>query len=424
MIRRLGMLMVSMLVFCQIGVCAIATQEGSPPLDDTDWPKMIEALKAELWRHPGQKDLSQQLAYAYNNYAVLLGQRGEWEEAVSNMEEALRLENNPDMRKSLSYLYLNQASSFYQDPSAARSSRQQTEKAKRLIQKALDINPDFAEAYQALGNIEYGSQRLKEAQKAWAKAWSLNPDLPNLAQSMQRLAKELPVEAEFDKLTQMYFDLRYEDQVQRTVGFNIQDTLMEARRQVGGDFRLWPKYTTVVLIYSAENFRQVRQDSPLWAGGMYDGKIRIPLPGLQYNEQEVKTILFHEYTHVLVYDLAGPKCPTWLNEGLAEYGGAKAGKRPLDLLSAALKDNQLIPWDALDAQLTSEASTLQAGLAYQQSHSIVAYLADRYGFWRMRNVLAEIKTGVPAWQAIEKEFKTKRPRMERQWLEWLPEFLR
>ena len=51
---------------------------------------------------------------------------------------------------------------------------------------------------------------------------------------------------------------------------------------------------------------------------MYDGKIRLPSVDDNTDLTTFQSLMVHEYTHALVYYLAGPKCPIWLNEGLAQ----------------------------------------------------------------------------------------------------------
>jgi hypothetical protein len=204
----------------------------------------------------------------------------------------------------------------------------------------------------------------------------------------------------------------------------LQDALLQARRKVGNDFRYWPSTKLVVLVYSSKTFRGMRQDTPEWVGGQYDGKIRLPLPDKDMDDLTVRQILFHEYTHALIRDLSKGKCPVWFNEGLAEYQGALAGTKHTDLLSQALEQNRLLPWPQMNGSFAHNLSVVQVGLAYQQAHSIVAYLADRYGFWRLRKIIAQTGEGIPVETSLAKEFKISLERLERNWREWLPSFVR
>jgi hypothetical protein len=235
---------------------------------------------------------------------------------------------------------------------------------------------------------------------------------------------ELPVEAKFERLSQASFDLRYEEGLDRPVGFDVRDALLAARREVGGHFSCWPKYKIVVLMYSAENFRKLRAEVPEWVAGQFDGKIRLPMPSNGLPATTVRQILYHEYTHALIHELAAGKCPLWLNEGLAEYEGRTQGAGTVDRLRAAHQEGRLIPWTELNSYFSSSRSSDEVALAYEQSYSIVAYLVWRYSFWRFKRLLSAFAAGKEWEPAFADEFRTKPARLERQWLDWLPEFLR
>jgi hypothetical protein len=192
---------------------------------------------------------------------------------------------------------------------------------------------------------------------------------------------------------------------------------------VGSDFAYWPKHKLIVLVYSAESFRALRKETPDWVAGQFDGKIRVPLPSAQLDQQLVQQILFHEYTHALISDLAGNACPTWLNEGLAEYEGRRRLAGTLERLAAAHREQQLIPWSGLSDRFSTTLAAEDVALAYEQAYSIVAYLIERYGFWRMRRVLKALGEGQGWEEVLVQEYRLKLPRLETTWREWLPEFL-
>lgn len=385
--------------------------------ETADWPKVIAQWRDIVYQRPTDQAARQQLATAYNNYGVGLGNQGAWDQAVSQLEEALRLDPaNAQFQRNLSNLYVNQAHAAYE--------RHQLSDARKALEQAIALTPDLVQAYILLGEVEYHSQRLKEAKTAWQRALQLDPSKAAVVQGrLDQVTQELPVESNFERLWQAYFDLRYEEQLQRPVGFDIRDALLEARRLVGADFAYWPKHKIVVLIYSAQSFRRLRQETPDWVAGQFDGKIRVPFPDHEMAAGTVKQILFHEYTHALIHDLANGKCPVWLNEGLAEYEGRTQQAGPLTHLAKAHQAGRLIAWDRLSEQFSHTLSADDIALGYQQSYSIVAYLMRRYGFWRIRRLLKTIGEG-KAWDVVlADELRLKLPRIEQYWREWLPELL-
>jgi hypothetical protein len=390
-----------------------ADQQTEEP-EAKDWPVLIARLRQEVQRRPGLAHSREQLAIAYNNYGVSLSDTGQWEPAIAQLQEAIRVDpQNQQFRQNLANVYVNQAKKLHEN--------HQDVEALSIIMQALNLNPDSAGAYQLQGEIEYDRQQLKEAKVAWDHALALDPTNTVLAGRLAQLTDELPVESKFDKLSQAYFDLRYEDAFERPAGFDIRDVLLQARRDVGSDFAYWPKYKIVVLIYSNERFRALRQETPEWIGGLYDGKIRVPLPGTEFDAARVREILFHEYTHALVHDLAKNRCPQWFNEGLATYEGMKQGVPRIDQLAKAATAQHLVAWDQFNEQFAWGLPANQVELGYQQSHSVVQYLVERYGFWRIRRLLKSLLDGATFEDALAQEFRMKQARLEADWRKGLLE---
>jgi tetratricopeptide (TPR) repeat protein len=365
---------------------------------------------------PGHANTRQQLAIALNNYAITLSTQGDYLEAGRYLEEAIHTDTgNTQFQHNLVMVHLQAAQTAYQ---AKRFTDARTKLA-----EALALEPTHAQANVLLGELEYNSQHLKEAQRAWEIAIATDPTLTDVAEKLQRLKQELPVESKFERISQAYFDIRYTGDLARETGFDFRDMLLEARRQVGSDFQHWPKQKIVVLVYSAEQFRRLRQDTPEWVAGQYDGKIRVPLPGQDIDRQTVTRTLFHEYTHAIVYELAANQCPTWLNEGLAEYEGWKTQTAPWLLLRKAVMTKKVLPWSALSSQFSLTLSAEEVTLAYEQSHSVVRFLVERYGFWRIRRILKALAAHTPAEQVLATECHLSFERLETQWRKWLDDTL-
>ena len=113
-----------------------------------------------------------------------------------------------------------------------------------------------------------------------------------------------------------HLDIRFDYQALGNGIYNIRDFLMEAYEKIGQQFGRYPTYPITVILYREHEFRMVN-NVPEFVAGIYDGKIRIPVNFSRYPLSTLKGILFHEYTHALIHDLAGASCPIWLNEGIA-----------------------------------------------------------------------------------------------------------
>ena len=390
-----------------------------------NWPAAIKGLQQQIRSNPGEKNLRTQLALAYNNYAMVLGQQKKWKEATSQMEEALKLDRrNTRFKENLSMVQLNYAYQLYKEPTRDRPYRSYRHlEAKKILEKALRLNPRLPFAYLLLGDIEYDNQKLPMAKIHWEKAKRLDPNLNGLASRLDRVVRESQVESNMKSVADSYFTLRYDDSVKRSAGVDIRGVLREARQDVGRDFQYRPNHKIVVLLYSREAFQKVRERAPEWASAYYDGKIRVTMPLSQQDLRSVKKTVVHEYTHAVVHDLSQRRIPSWFNEGLAVYEATKYANtsNQASPLKQALANDQLVPWNQIQSLFRSN-SIRDVRMGYAQSHSVVAYLVQRYGFRHMPALLKQVAQGVPFEEALEKEFKSSAERLEKDWKRWLPRF--
>ncbi|MEO8498537.1 MAG: peptidase MA family metallohydrolase, partial [Planctomycetota bacterium] len=356
-----------------------------------------------------------------NNYAIELSNQSNWSQAETELQRAVAIDaNNVQFKQNLSVIYLNHAASLRQDRRA--SDRGTDVKSKTLVHQALQLNPKSAEAYAILGDIAYDTQQLAHAKTAWDRAKQLAPSMNAIDERLNKLNAEQSVEKQFDRAGNANFDLRYQDGIGYSAAYDLRSVLDQARRDVGRDFGYWPRHPIVVLVYSEEAFAQVRQ-GPDWVGGVYDGKIRIPFPRSPAAQESLKSTLVHEYTHAIIHDITADQCPVWLNEGIAEFEEARTRKPSLHLLEDAVSQGHLIPLASLDGAFKSRDANV-AGLAYQQSYSLVAYFDQKYRFFRVRRMLDNLATGKSFEEALQAELRLSTSQLEQQWQRWLPAFAR
>jgi hypothetical protein len=132
-------------------------------------------------------------------------------------------------------------------------------------------------------------------------------------------------------------------------------------------FRHAPPQPITVQLYPEQQFRDVTQ-SPDWVGGLYDGKIRVPLGGLNRLHRRAQEVLTHELTHAVVHSKTRGNCPRWLHEGLAQI----AEDRPLprsqrEAIAGRLAAGNPAAWDS-------------EGFSYPMALSLTRYLESRQGF--------------------------------------------
>ena len=196
-----------------------------------------------------------------------------------------------------------------------------------------------------------------------------------------------------------YVDLQYQDDLPDGVEELVSDALYRAVREVGVDMGYFPADRVTVIVYRDDAFRAIGF-GPRWTNGVYDGKIRIPVRGDRLPEEETtRRCVTHEYVHAVVHRMAGGRCPTWFNEGLALYmqgaganpfPGGVPGWRPLplDRLAGSFMD---LPEDAVPS-------------AYRASYLAVRDLVEKSSFGYLVNYLRRLGEGEEAGRAFEDAF--------------------
>lgn len=160
----------------------------------------------------------------------------------------------------------------------------------------------------------------------------------------------------------------------------VVDILNNAHRTISSQMNFYPRKAVTVILYNEKSFFDITR-APGWAGGLYDGKIRVPVKGAEQNRTLLERVLFHEYTHALVHAITR-KCPLWLNEGLAEYFSNSGSERI----------GQMIPLMKINSAFRSRDSRVVA-VAYMESYSAVSLLIEKYGLYRIKELLERMAKG-------------------------------
>ncbi len=125
----------------------------------------------------------------------------------------------------------------------------------------------------------------------------------------------------------------------------------------------------------------------------------------------------HEVIHILV-DRAGAGrvgfVPSWLNEGLAEFGNPEPSFSYDVALEFAIETNQLLPVIHMQAM---PGDPEKAIIFYGQSRSIVSYMVYVYGPDRMRQLMATLKGGKRIDTAVEEVYGLTLEELDTLWRE-------
>lgn len=365
--------------------------------------------------------------FLLNDYALELLKRGEHEKALEQLQQAYSLfPYNETLKKNLAeaYTFVGQrrmekglfdeaAASFdnarelFPDNSRygvlrgiALYSGKHYDAAAYEFERARNIGGDTVDILYYLGRVYYDTGNLVGALEVWDKALAMAPTNKAIKELADKSRRELAVESRMDKGYSSRFVISYDTEVKSDLADGILETLEDAYNRVGSDLAYFPIARIPVLLYTKKDYRIVTT-SPEWSGGLYDGKIRLPIGGASELSPILKGVLFHEYTHVVVNELTNGNCPTWLNEGLAEFEERREFNPPMAELGKAAKQGGFRSFKTLEGSFAS-LTTKEAALAYQESYAAVNFMISTYGWYKVKDILINLGKGMPIDAAMAK----------------------
>ena len=123
----------------------------------------------------------------------------------------------------------------------------------------------------------------------------------------------------------------------------------------------------------------------------------------------------HEVTHILTHragDSIYGNVPSWLDEGLAEYGNVEPGFSYDIALDFALNTDQLLPITSMPVLPGDPEDVI---IFYGQARSLVQYMIFRWGPEAMRELLAVLKSGTNMDDALLQVYGGDRLALENDW---------
>jgi len=116
--------------------------------------------------------------------------------------------------------------------------------------------------------------------------------------------------------TTVRFRVLYEGTEQQAIGDRVSSVLESSYWTIGKQLNSYPGEALTVVLYTNRQFRDITR-APAWAGGGYDGRIRLPVSGALRTPATLDRVVRHELVHAMIAHVAPRNVPTWVNEGLA-----------------------------------------------------------------------------------------------------------
>jgi tetratricopeptide (TPR) repeat protein len=268
-----------------------------------------------------------------------------------------------------------------------------------LLKQAVQIAPELSPASALLGELLYRQGDLDLAIKMYERAIPGAP--PSAAVAMRaRLSawrEEASLPQNREAIKDDRFSISFDGPAQQKLADRAVSVLGASFWRIGKALGAYPSAPINVVLYSERQFHDIT-GAPEWAGGGFDGQIRMPVRGAAQNLAEFDRVLTHELTHAMLKNIASRNLPAWLNEGLAMYfEGHDAALSERRLAAARL----FVPLAVLQTSF-SRLNTAQAVVAYEESAFAAHALVDRIGPSGLGQLLQDLDAGQTMDQSIER----------------------
>jgi len=220
--------------------------------------------------------------------------------------------------------------------------RGETARAAAALREVLRAEPARAEAHWYLALLDWQRGRL-DSSEAHLRAFLASAGerfdswRPSAEQRLARLEDErrllAPEEGELRLVVHesTHFRMQLDEALQKAgaPGFprQVLGYLEEARQAGAQRLGVVPAEATGVVLYGRASYlRAHRHRFSFQTVGFFDGRIHVV--SAAHPAGELRSLLFHEYTHALFREATGGDRPFWLNEGLAELAERRSRGMP------------------------------------------------------------------------------------------------
>jgi tetratricopeptide (TPR) repeat protein len=264
----------------------------------------------------------------------------------------------------------------------------QTDVAQASFTQALQINPALTPASLLLGMILRERGDLDGGIRVYEAALVRAPNNAQLQAHLDRWRREAELHSGFRQAGAGHFTVLFEGAAEEAIAKTAVEILEGAYVRIGDALLVYPSEPMTVILYTRDQFRDITR-SPAWAGGLFDGRIRIPVQGGLRDRREFERVLVHEYVHAVVHSVAPSGLPMWLSEGTAV---ALERQVPAEALRSADRSAA----DVTPDELRGSFATLPAERvvsAYNASGSLVRAIIDRVGLLGLVALMTDLSAG-------------------------------
>ena len=240
-----------------------------------------------------------------------------------------------------------------------------------------------AEMHHIVGKAHYYQQEVDRAVEFFEKALDFGGN-PKIRASLNKALSEARAGGGNKTQRLAHFIVSYDGAAMESTGRMVIDTMDRSYASLKSQLGFEPRERVVVILYTRRDYKEM--GGPDWSAGLFDGKIRVPVRGLQRLDEKIKTTLHHELAHAFIHARAGKNAPRWIHEGIAEYVEGVRTQDNGELLGRVLREGQSF-------ETCLPTARCDPRMFYPAASSMIDYVIQQRGMGGIRDILTLLGEG-------------------------------
>ena len=272
--------------------------------------------------------------------------------------------------------------------------------------RALIMDSDFTPAKTQLAQ---DLLRLGETETGWEIVDNVRTKDPydvtifNLKQLKSELEK-------FTTLESPGFVIRMDAREARIYGKDVVELLSEARDVLTKKYAVQLEEPVFVEIFPRQKEFAIRTfglpGGEGFLGVCFGRLITANSPAALQVDSNWKSVLWHEYCHVVTLQKTKNKMPRWLSEGISVYEERQRNTTWGQSIDPTYREmilgTGLVPVSQLSGAFLQPKTPMHLQFAYYESSLVVEYWIEKYGIAVMRRLLEDLAIGMPVSEALKR----------------------
>ncbi len=315
-------------------------------------------------------------AVAHHAAAMFELSKGDMERALADERTALTYApQEPVLLMNVAYLHLR---------------RSEYTQSLEYLERARRVAPDNPDISKLAGWSYYGMNKMDQAVAEWKRSLALRAD-PEVQAALDKAQKDKQEEESYKENESAHFTLKYSGAAEPALARDVLRTLELHYAAIESELNFTPPDSIGVILYTQQAFADITK-APGWVGALNDGRIRVPVQGLNSMTLELSRVLKHELTHSFVGQKTRGRAPTWIQEGLAQWMEGQRSSQNAAVLSQIYGEGHAAPLGRLEGSWLG-LNNEQAAYAYGWALANIEYIVEADGMGDLERILDRIATG-------------------------------